>query len=236
MNLLFQAIAHRRNAVHFSDREVSEQLLRQLLQLSDSAPSGFNLQPWRFITVKSETLRHLLFHVTLEQKHVLNAPVTVVFAAKHDAWKKDYDSLLQLSIEKGALTEERAALFRKAVNRFFQTGPLELYGFMKRVLLPFQKRRHPTPDLMFQQSDVRHYMELQTMMAAATFMIAAEGAGLVTNPMQGFDEYRLKRLLKIPSSLSIPILVACGYPSEKDVLSSSVRLPLEDKLFFDTYK
>jgi nitroreductase len=73
------------------------------------------------------------------------------------------------------------------------------------------------------------------MLAAATYMIAASGAGLATCPMEGFDEERLKKLLAIPRYMSVPAIVATGYAVEGDDVPESLRLPLVDKLSVDLF-
>ena len=73
------------------------------------------------------------------------------------------------------------------------------------------------------------------MLSAATFMIAAAGAGLGTSPMEGFDEYRLKRLLAIPMNYTVPIIIAVGYSADSSDARLSVRLPLADKLSRDLF-
>ena len=70
------------------------------------------------------------------------------------------------------------------------------------------------------------------MLAASTFMIAAKSVGIVTCPMEGFDEHRLMKLLEIPDYMTVPIIVTAGYPLETP---RTARLPLEEKLSFDLF-
>lgn len=47
----------RRSCRFFSDREVPESVIRDLLAIAASAPSGANKQPWFFVAVKSQDLK-----------------------------------------------------------------------------------------------------------------------------------------------------------------------------------
>ena len=62
-NLLEQA-AHfrrlmegRRSVREFSDREVPEEVVRELIRTAGTAPSGANKQPWRFVAVRDSALK-----------------------------------------------------------------------------------------------------------------------------------------------------------------------------------
>ena len=63
------------------------------------------------------------------------------------------------------------------------------------------------------------------MLTAMTFMLAAEAAGLSTLPMEGFDERRVRNVLRIPSPHIIPVIVAVGYPTP--LVSKKTRLPIK---------
>eukprot|EP00952_Eustigmatos_sp_NYUAD-ZCMA_P002486 10924-Eustigmatos_ZCMA.PRE.1 len=50
-----------------------------------------------------------------------------------------------------------------------------------------------------------------TMMAAMTLMLAATAHGVNSLPMEGIDETRVRKALKIPRRYRIPVVVALGY-------------------------
>jgi len=50
-------LSRRRSVRHFSDREVSEELIREIVQAAGTAPSGANLQPWSFVAVSDPALK-----------------------------------------------------------------------------------------------------------------------------------------------------------------------------------
>ena len=67
-------------------------------------------------------------------------------------------------------------------------------------------------------------------------MIAAKGAGLDTCPMEGFDEFRIKRLLNIPQHMRVPIIVPIGFSLEiEEEAVRSIRLPIESKISIDRF-
>lgn len=235
-NGTLEAIAARRSVRRFSQRPLPEGSLQVLLNATNRTPSGFNLQPWYFIVVDDPGVKELLRHVAMGQAQISDAPATVVFAADPLAWRKCYPRVLKLGRESGAMTQRHIDFYRKNVRLLFQTGPLGLFGLAKRLFVPIRRLREPTPTALVSREDAVHYVRSQTMLAAATFMIAAQSMGLMTSPMEGFDEYRAKRLLGLPKRMTIPLLVSVGYALEIDEQSpQSVRLPLEQKVSFNQF-
>lgn len=235
MNPILEAIFDRQALRKFSSREVPTETIVELIELANRAPSGFNLQPWHFVLVRDPALKELLFHVALNQAQVKQSPATVVFVADPRAWHKSYDAVLTLGIKEGAITHNYARFTRRNVKLFFQTGPLGIIGFAKRIIIPLRRLRRPTPNVITSAAEATAYVASQTMLAAENFMIAAKASGLETCPMEGFDEVRLKTLLKIPHYMHVPLIISVGHPLEGDEKPRSVRLPLAEKLHFDQF-
>jgi nitroreductase len=51
-------MASRRSIRHFSDAPVPLEIIKNILQVATSAPSGANKQPWKFVVVKDGKLKH----------------------------------------------------------------------------------------------------------------------------------------------------------------------------------
>ncbi len=230
-----EAIQQRRAVRRFSSQKVRDQLVYELLELSNRAPSGFNIQPWHFVLVRDQEIRGLIHHVALGQKQIIEAPITVVFAANQRAWKEEFPRIIKSSLTEGLMSKEYARYSAANVRAQFRTGPFGFYGFAKRITHPLRRLSKPLADPFYTADEVRSYSRAQTMIAASTFMIAASGAGLATSPIEGFDERRLKKLLAIPSHFSVPVIVSLGYPLETEESLDSYRIPLLDKLSVDVF-
>ena len=60
---------HRRRSVrHFSDRPVSEALIREIVRAAGSAPSGANKQPWRFVAVSDPEIKRRIREAAEEEE------------------------------------------------------------------------------------------------------------------------------------------------------------------------
>lgn len=230
-NEVLRTILDRQTIRRYSQRVIPRELLLDLLHAADRAPSAFNLQPWRFAIVDEPELRKKLCFVCLSQSQVLEAPASVVFFADTTAWRKPYDRILNESVECGAVSPELSSHYRRWVSQLFSTGPLNLWGSLKRLALPFLRLRHPVPDVLGSRRETADYLAGQTMLAVSAFILAAKSIGLDTCPLGAFDSERLRRLLEVPASWKPVLVVTVGYRLEGLHAVPSVRLPLEGKLW-----
>jgi nitroreductase len=89
MNTL-EAIQSRRAIKHYdADHRMSDAEIRQLLETAMLAPTAFNIQHWRFVTVLDPEVRKQIRAAAWDQAQVTDASLLIVMCADKDAWKKD---------------------------------------------------------------------------------------------------------------------------------------------------
>src|SRR5271156_4934778 len=94
---LSRAIAERRASPSFDARPIPEADLLRILQAGLQAPSGYNLQPWRFIVVRSPEQKKKLRAASFNQAKVEEASVMIVACGDADGWRSgDLDEMLRL--------------------------------------------------------------------------------------------------------------------------------------------
>lgn len=71
-------IRTRRSVREFSDREVSDNVLRDILNAARIAPSGSNRQPWKFIVIRDPARKHRMVEICEDQAFIAEAPVVIV--------------------------------------------------------------------------------------------------------------------------------------------------------------
>lgn len=85
-----EAIEKRRSIRKYQDKEVSENLIKEILEAGRLAPSGCNVQPTRYFIIKDKkTKERLKQKGAFEQNFVYDAPVIIVLCGN----PKDYDNL-----------------------------------------------------------------------------------------------------------------------------------------------
>lgn len=84
---VLDAIYKRRSIREFTDEDVNEDDLRQIIKAGIWAPSGLNNQPWRFVVSRDEEIRAQLSQTTHYSHIVLAArALIVVFLDRRDMY------------------------------------------------------------------------------------------------------------------------------------------------------
>jgi nitroreductase len=182
-----QAVLDRRATIHFKeDDEVPEDILRAILLLGAQAPSGYNLQPWRFIVVREAENRKRLQQVAYSQPKVAEAPVVIICLGMTEEWKARADEVFEEGARRGLGSKDAWQQARDGAIRFISSHSLPLW-----------LNRH-------------------VMIAVTTMMLAAEAYGFDTAPMEGFDAAGVKRQFSIPEEAEVVALLAIGRAAEPD--------------------
>ena len=193
---LSQAIKDRRATPSFLPDPVPENDLKKILEAGLSAPSAYNLQPWRFVVVREVEQRARLRQAAMKQLKVEEAPVVIVACADLEGWRNgDLDEIIRLAQQHGYGDEVRYASMRKNIASFFGSIPGAAGGL--------------APDFAV-------WANRQTMIAFTTMMWMAEVLGYDTAPMEGFYEDQVKARLGIPARVRVVALLAIGRRKGED--------------------
>lgn len=82
-------IEERQSVRRYTDQEVTDEVLKQILNAGRLAPSWMNCQPWHFIAVRNQETKNLLSELSCGQPQVRKAPVVIVCVADTGAWSKE---------------------------------------------------------------------------------------------------------------------------------------------------
>lgn len=199
---VIEAIQKRR-AINFFDsaKEVPDETIKKLLELGSLAPSSFNLQPWEVIVVKDPERKKALRRCSFGQPKVEEASAVLIFIADPGAVEKNLDKILDKNVELGYMKPEGRQGTTEMVHNLY--GPKES---VKRKI----------------------FAAKNTAFFAMTVMIAAQGLGLETHPMDGFDEEAIKKEFGISEDKFIPCIVALGYMREGIKLLPRFRFPVKE--------
>ncbi len=194
------AIIQRRSIKTFKTDPIAPELLQQLVELTVAAPSSFNMQGWQIILVQDEAQKAELAAAAWNQKQIIQAPVTFVFAADPNAGEGDLTPVYEQAIATGAWNEGTVNYFKSAIPQF-QAGLAD-------------KRRE--------------YAIKDAMIAATHLVLAAESLGLSTCFMNGWIEEQVKSIIGADDDLAIAVLVPVGYAAEPRL--NPGRLPLSQNV------
>lgn len=96
--MLLEEIKKRKSVRSYNDEKISDETLNEILEAGRLAPSWVNVQPWKFIVIRDEKTKELLYKASGEQKQVLGANVIIACVADMEAWeKKNFGAVLEKS-------------------------------------------------------------------------------------------------------------------------------------------
>lgn len=203
--MLSDVILQRRATPAFSSDPVDEQDVETIVRAGLEAPSSYNLQPWRFVVVRSPEQRKRLRTAAMNQAQTEHAPLTIVACGDTTGWKEDLEEVIQIARARGFNSESDIARKRKNVHAGLGSHP-----------------------------NISMWVTKQTMIAATTMMWMAEVLGYDTCPMEGFDEDAVREVLGIPKEVRIIFLLVVGRLRGDDSKNPG-RLTASRTVFADHY-
>lgn len=166
-------------------RELTDAQISELVRLGTKAPSAFNFQNWKFIAVRTPQGKAQLKALAFGQQKVVDAAVTFIVC--------------------GTLAPHvslPAALRPALTGGIFDQSVFDGWVGMANGMY----QDHPA----FQRDEAVRSASL----AAMTLMLAAEGMGLASGPMIGFDADGVSKAFGL-SADEIPVmLVTVGYRAD----------------------
>ena len=109
---MLELIKTRNSVRKYSDKHISDEDLRTILEAGHLAPSWMNVQSWKFILVKSEENKNLLSELSIGQAHVKNADALIVCVADKNAWEEAKITHIKNPALNPALQGENGILIR----------------------------------------------------------------------------------------------------------------------------
>ena len=176
--------------------------IAELVRLATRAPSAYNFQNWKFIAVRSQEAKARLKAVAYGQQQVVDAPVSFIIC--------------------GTLAAHEA--LPRALQPSVDADILEQATFDGWVAMA--ERSH-SGDPQLQRDEAFRSASL----AAMTLMLAAEGMGLSTGAMSGFDSLGVAREFQLAVTDVPVILVTVGYPAT-DNWPQKPRKPVHEVIAF----
>jgi nitroreductase len=174
--------------------------IEELIRLATCAPTAFNFQNWKFIAVQSKEAKERLKAVAYGQQKIVDAAVTFIVCGKLEA-HKGLAHALKPSIASGLLEQSMADAWVKMAHDGHENNPTRQRDEAIR----------------------------SASMGAMTLMLAAQGMGLVSGPMIGFDPAGVSKEFKLTANDIPAMLVAVGFAAPGN-WPQKPRLPVQEIL------
>lgn len=221
-----KVVTSRRSVRRFDATPIPGEVLDDCLDMALLAPNSSNLQPWEFHVVRTEALRVRLARACLSQNAARTAPVLVAIVARTATWPAHCDLMLE-NWPGDTVPPIVDRYYRRLARIHYRQGPLSLFGWGKRLVALVAGLRRPVPRGPFTHADMKLWAVKSAALAAENFMLALRAHGYDSCPMEGFDEHRVRRLLRLPADGSVVMVVGCGRRADDGVYHPRIRFARE---------
>lgn len=172
----------------FKYKEVEEQELQRVFELTTKAPTAFNLQPYRFIVLDSdEAMNKAVESVPPVNKWISHAEKIVVLIADEEI-DVNADRVLDHKLDEDRIDEEKAENLRQMYEDYKNRDEVFMTGWLTR----------------------------NTIIPATFFMLACRTQGIGSCPVRGFDQDQVSEKLDLKESERPMLLLPIGYPKDDD--------------------
>ncbi|PTM10391.1 MAG: nitroreductase family protein [Bacteroidetes bacterium] len=233
----FAQIVKARRAVRKYEEEApfDEQAVQRSLALAVLAPNSSNLQTWEFFRVRTPAAKAEVARLCMNQSAARTAQEMVVVVCRTDKWKVNSRRILanmrhSFSTPLTKRDQRAVEYYQRNIPLLYLHDPFGLMTLLRRILVAVKSMQGPFVRWTT-HTNARIITHKSAALAAQNFMLAMQAEGYATCPMEGFDEKRLKRFLKLPRPAEISMVIATGVPADEGVYSERFRFPLEEVVF-----
>ena len=232
------AIKYRRSVRVFKNEAIDEQKVKDCIHLATLAATSSNMQLWEFYHIVSPDIIKQIAVASFDQNGAKTAQQLLVVVVRKDLWRKRMKSniaFLKSQFGNKPETEyskrEKFALnyYKKIIPTIYTDffGILGAIKFLAFYIIGIFKPIYR----QVSQSDMRIVAHKSAGLAAQNFMISMAALNYDTCPMEGFDSIRIKKILHLPASVEINMIIGCGHRDEQGVYGERFRIPFEEVYF-----
>lgn len=201
---LYEVLEKRRTYRDFSDREVSDEILKRVIGAAFKAPTNDHLRQFEFIVVRG---RENIAKVIAPLIKNMAAFKELVFEVD-DSGDKD-----KMEMFADALPKQQKMLMESGL-----------------LILPFFRQKQSPLLEPVEQSSLNYFASawcaLENMLLAAT----SEGLGTVFHIPVSDEADEIKKIIGAPEGYEFTCLLTMGYPAENAFLPKQKEINIEDRI------
>lgn len=233
---LSEALNFRRSVRAYTDEQIDPEVVKECLEMAQLAPTSSNMQLYELVHITDPATITALGDACLGQPAMTTANQAVVFVTRQDLHRRHAAQVLEFeqgNIQRNSPPERQASRIK---NRKVYYGVLMPLIYTRGFGIPGLLRALLTRVISLfrpiitdvSEPTIRTVTHKSLALAAQTFMLAMAEKGLDTCPMEGFDQCRVARLLQLPRSAQVSMVISCGYrDGDKGIWGERYRLPFD---------
>ena len=227
----------RRSVRRYKKTEINDDDVKDSILHASLAPNSSNLQLWEFYHVTSEKLMNRISEACFNQPAARTANQFVVIVTRKDLWNTrrifNINTIKNKTLnasDKSLKNRDLALKYYKYLIPTIYKEFFGLLGYIRYINAMIIGLFRP----IYRQvtnSDMRVVAHKSSALAAQNFMLSMTSKGYDTCPMEGFDSLRVKRILSLPYSSEINMVISCGIRDDDGVYGKQIRVPFDDIYF-----
>ncbi len=217
-------VESRRSVRAYKDEPLDPKKLKECIELALLAPTSSNLQCWEFYWVRDENKKEKLKEYCLNQSAARTAQELIVCIARIDTWRKHRNKILNDLSDNSEAPRSAIAYYKKIVPLVYTQGIFNIIGFIKKIVIFFIGIVRPIPREPVSKSDMRVWAHKTTALACENLMLALRAYGYDSCPMEGMDSKRIRKMLNLPRSAEVSMVISAGKRADNGVYGKRFRL------------
>ena len=227
----------RRSVRRYKKTDINDDDVKDSIRHASLAPNSSNLQLWEFYHVTSEELMNKVSEACFDQPAARTANQFVVIVTRKDLWNKRRLFNINTIKNKTLNTSDKSLKNKNLALKYYKYliptiykeffGLLGYFRYLNAIIIGLFRPIYR----QVTNSDMRVVAHKSSALAAQNFMLSMTSKGYDTCPMEGFDSLRLKRILSLPYSAEINMVISCGIRDDHGVYGKQIRVPFDDVYF-----
>ena len=227
----------RRSVRRYKKTDINDDDVKDSIHHASLAPNSSNLQLWEFYHITSEELMNKISKACFDQPAARTANQFVVIVTRKDLWNKRRMFNINTIKNKSLNTNDKSLKNRNLAIKYYKYliptiykdffGLLGYFRYINAMIIGLFRPIYR----QVTNSDMRVVAHKSSALAAQNFMLSMTSKGYDTCPMEGFDSLRVKRILSLPYSSEINMVISCGIRDDNGVYGKQIRVPFDDIYF-----
>ena len=220
----FEAVEKRRSIRRYTEEPVADEVVEKALDAAILAPNSSNVQTWNFFWVKSKVKKDLLVKACLDQSAAKTAKHLIVVTANPSLWKRSNPRLAEW-VKDSRAPKSVLVYYDKLIPLMYRWGFLNILAPFKWLFAIAIGLFRPMMRGPFTRGALQEVAIKSSALAAENFALAVTAQGYASCMMEGFDEWRVCRLLGLQRNERVVMVIAVGVEAEKGTWGPRFRLP-----------
>jgi nitroreductase len=224
----FEAVIQKRKTIRrFNQETVPDEHIKKAFEHAILAPNSSNVQNWDFHWVKNPEKKQKLVEACLNQSAARTASHLIVATTDSKQWKRSQPFLLDWVKNSPRAPKNVELYYKKIVPSTYTTGIFNIFAPFKWILLNTVGLFRPMVRGPVTARDVQEVSVKSCALACENFVLSITNSGADSCMMEGFDAWRVKRLLKLNWSSRVVMVIAVGYENAPGNWGERYRMPLD---------